>query len=645
MSKALENKIANLEKKLIAEQEKVKLEKAKVAAEKKAAREAAKKIKADAKATATADKVKLKNTTALDKDALKFRENEEKKRILAKAKRDIAEQKKLATETLKAELAATKAIAKKRLEEEQEKHKAELKRANQLEREAATAASRRTKLEEEMNKRKQSIVDYRGKIQELNVELAKALKNQIKTKDESNTEEKKLNPSYKELKKQVDFEINQKRFFREQLKHKLKKISKESESGAARIGAKSLMGASEFISDKLNDFVNNIPVAKQLNTARKFVKENVSEAREAKFKRLSKERMTELQSGKSENTSKFKDFRDRVTRGKNADKEREKDSKTSGYFQEILSTLKSIRMGQLLNTFANMGGGFIKAIASGVGTAFESVIGKLGIKKILGGLAGALGAKKLADRLLGSTKIDVDVDGPDKNKGKPTPTGQPQNNSPKPKGNKKGIFEKMKSKVSGALSKMSGKGAAMTLAKVGARFLGPVGAALTIYEVADHFGLVDEANALFDSAMKDWFGDDSDTSQPMAMATSNGSNQPDIQKSDKPLPDSITTISNTMGTAPTQLSSNLQPIKLDPYAPTLLSTQLETANNKLRESELKSKETERINTIQAIGANNANSVNSSINSVNTVNNNSTNVISFNNSEYQTSYQKGSQVIR
>lgn len=648
-AKTVDPKVASLEKKLAAEKTKLADEKKRSQEQKKLLQEEIRNAKLEARLKLNAEKKRIKEQEKLDKDAAKFRANEENKRIRDKAKRDVVEQKQIHADEQK----KLKEEHKSQLKEEQERLKAEQKIREDTEKENQRILSRRAKIEDELAKKDQQILNYKDKLKEKNKELADVIDEQKRIKRENAKQEKEDRPSYKDLKKQVDEEINQKRFFREQMNHRLKKISKESESGMARMGAKSLMGAGNFISDKLNDFADSIPGLKQANTARKFIKTNMADAREAKFKRMSKDRMSELR-GESKPKKDFSDFRGNSDKGKEDEKTKEKDNRIASYFQEMISILKSIRLSQLLNTFANIGGGFIKALAGAVGGAFETVFSKLGIKKILGGLAAALGAKKLADTLSGGAPdIDIDVDSPDKEKKPrrkpsakaPKPT-RPPAPGPAPKG-KGGFFKKMKGRVAGALGKVTTKGAAMTLAKVGARFLGPVGALMTMYEVADHFGLVDEANDIFDDAMKDWFGDGEDTpekqEQRMEQAEKFNSNAgPYGQANPNATPykypgayDPAMAAKHAPKPAPTP-----EPVTLES-----VDKQLETARTRLIEVERKMKEMNLIKTEQAAAKNAAGAVNANVNNVSTVTNNSTSVIQFNNSEYQTSHQKGTQVIR
>ncbi|MGL5404371.1 MAG: hypothetical protein ACRC9I_11595 [Acinetobacter sp.] len=528
------------------------------------------------------------------------------------------------------------------------------------------ARKRRLEIEEELAKQ-QPLVDYSKQLNDLNAAVAEALKekfDELKKSAKSEGSVRDVNDKYK---KQAEKELASRRGIFKRVTKSLEKTAKTSESGMARMSSKMVLGASNMISDKINDFVNNIPVLGQVNKARQFIKENRSKADDAKHKRLVRERASELRSADRDKTKEPKPLSDFGKERKRRQQEQTKrgnerqGEQQISVLEKILEVLNAIRTTQLISSIAGMFTSLSKGLLSGIGGAVAGAFAKSGITKVLATLAGALGASKLAGKMLDGLKPKPTVPDVDPKQPKPkpgsAPTPEPPSGGNKPPTTKTPSPGDAAKGGKGGFIKAVGK-ALPWVARGAVRLMGPVGLAYTAYEIANMAGLT--------KPIDDMVGEIWDNLKGQTQAVTE--NQVDFT-GDKPMPgkkegdDGKLTILVTPGKeqlAVNDYVSRMQQCTADGTSFMDCKRQIkgtaESATRKdgdeierLSEQKRKNdvererrKEQQAIQTAAAISQSSSSGNQMNVNSTNVTNNSS---ISFNGSEYQTSHQKGSQVQR
>lgn len=540
--------------------------------------------------------------------------------------------------------------------------KDEAKTAEELDK----ALQRRIEIEEEIIKQ-QPVVNYAAQLNNLNAKIAEALKekfDELKKNTQSETSVRDVNDKYK---KQAEKELASRRGIFKRVNKSLEKTAKTSESGLARMSSKMMLGAGNMISDKINDFMDNIPVVGQLNQARRFIKENNSKADDAKHKRLVRERASELRAKdrkanpKPEGAPNKPGKERKLPFGPNnsRDKQREEEKQTTA-LEKILEVLNAIRTTQLVSSFMNIMGTLSSGLLAGIGGAVSGAFAKSGITKVLATLAGALGAGKLAGKLMDSTKPKAPTPNADPNKNGPKPGTKPPTPEPSPTGGTKppptktpGPGDAAKG-GKGGFVKAVGK-ALPWVARGAVRLMGPVGLAYTAYEIANMAGLT--------KPLDDMVGNIWDNLKGQSNAVTENQVDPTGDKPTGKSPSEKLTIHVTPGKeqlAVNDYVSKMQQCTADGTSfmdckrqikGTAEATgpksgdELERLSEQKRKAELeveKRKEQREAQTAAAVANASSSSNHANINSSSVVNNNTVN---FNGSEYQTSHQKGSQVQR
>lgn len=437
------------------------------------------------------------------------------------------------------------------------------------------ARKQRLKTEEELNKQ-QPLVDFASLLNGLNAELVKKRKKQVEQSEEEVKSSDKSKTTYDKYHKQAQREHDTRIGLFRRINKSLKKTARTSESNTTRLGANAIMGAGGFISDKIDDFMKEIPFAGTAYKGAKFVREKTQGARDVKGKRMVRERAHELRTADTQSTipnvvpSEFSEKKREKEKVKEESRKKSDKKDTDSRLDQMIDVLKEIRtaqvIGTMFNVFSNIASGVVGGIAN-MGRAIAVGLG--GLAAAVGGMSAMMGG---LGKLKGMFKTGVDmpdVDTPDtKGNGK----GKPSSKAPKPsrpestqaesgkgaKGGKSGnpaktagkVADKAKDKWIKRLALMAGeKFATRAAVAVGANAVPIIGQlasgamiAYTAYEVGDAVidelggmdavkeslsGVVDDAKSQF-SKLSNWFGgDDSNGSAMISGASEMGSSDPD----------------------------------------------------------------------------------------------------------------------
>ena len=560
------------------------------------------------------------------------------------------------------ELAAAKEKLAKKLNETKEQAQDESKVNEELEK----VRKRRVELEEELVKQL-PMVDYSEHLKELNAKVAEALKekfDELKKTTQSEGSVRAVNDKYT---KQAEKELASRQGIFKRVNKSLTKTAKTSESGLARMSSKMVLGASNMISDKINDFVDGIPVLGQANKVRRFVKENRSKADDVKHKRLVRERASELRAAGRAAEGGADPGKERKRRKRNDDQrnnERENEKQT-GVLEKILDVLGAIRQTQLLSSIINMFSSLSKTMLSGIGTAVATAFGKSGITKILGKLAAALGAAKLGEKLMDTGKPKGPTPtGPDPKKGGPKPGPAGGTPIPDAEGGPKNKPPSTKSptppdpKGKGGFIRAVGK-ALPWVARGALRMMGPVGIAYTAYEVASMAGLTGPIDDMVGDIWDNLKGQTSAVVENQVDPTGDKELQPTKKEGDaekltilvtpgkeqQAVNDYVSKMQQCQsdGTSfkdcKNQIKGTAQPTGPKP------GDEIERLSEQTRKNEVERERRKEQREAQVAASVSQSSSGSNLMNVNSTNVTNNSNISFNGNEYQTSHQKGSQVVR
>ena len=401
--------------------------------------------------------------------------------------------------------------------------------------ELAEVRKQRLKTEKDLNKH-QPLIDYTPKLNDLNKEVMEELLKKIKGLKQSNQSYSREHYANDKYTKQAEKEYAHRYGLFRRINKGLEKTAKKSESGLARAGSKAMLGAGGMISEKIDDFMGSIDGIGPVYKGIKMVRESMRDAKEAKTKRLVRERASELRAGaRTEKKSPIEagDFaksKEEREKTKEQSENKRRDKEAGGKFDKMIEILEGIRQAQIFGTLINIAtkmGEFAAQITGSIGRLFT----KLGPMAAAASAAIAGGA---AAAMRPGTPATTVPEAPEKPKEKykdrkkpsakaPKPTRAPEP-GPKPKtpkaGNKaveagaKGLFQKV--------GKFAASGAGRVVLGSMLRLAGPIGMAYTAYEgykmldesgaldgVKEKFGnMISSASDQFDGALSSLMGDD-----------------------------------------------------------------------------------------------------------------------------------------
>lgn len=530
------------------------------------------------------------------------------------------------------------------------------------------ALGKRIKMEEELNSRK-PLVDYSEQLNGLSDNITVALSEQleaIRRTVKAYKGEVDINDKYR---KQAEKEYAHRYGLFRRINKSLEKTAKKSESGLARMGSRMLMGAGDMISDKVNDMIDSVPGLRQLNSARKFIKENMQGAKDAKTKRLIKERASKLRA----EAARGEDVPDEKKKGEES-KERKKEDKSESRFKNLFGILEGIKKAMMFGALFTMMGSAISAIAGAIGglggiiTGAIASLGSLlgakiaglaaGISAALGKALGSIFGKKIPE-IIPESMPDVDQkDNYKKDKRrtkkgernrqrrerakfervpsadpdiKKTPDVKPDTKGKADKSFLKklgGFFEKHITKSAG--KKVGAAAASMMAKRMAVAAIPVVGTAAAIgmtaydvYNMAKETGALDdisdEIKGKFDSmseSMKSWFVGDDESSDANVSAAEGE-------------PKEKLTITAT----PTMESAEATPV-----------AKIEQVESAMAEKAKKEEEARIAMAAAATGGAVSNQINQTVVNNNTTSRSTVDMPTFS-SEYQTKYQRGSEIQR
>lgn len=287
--------------------------------------------------------------------------------------------------------------------------------------------AKRIKTEEALNAQT-PIVDYSDITNKLNESIAKALDDKLKVLEDSMKaiqQQKQINDQFN---KQAEKDYASHFGMFKRVTKSLEKTAKTSESGLARMSSKMILGAKNFVAEKVDNFLSEIPIIGRAYKVGKFVRSNMQAAKETRVKKKVRERAGEYRSGKREMPkepqsifSRIFEKKDKEDKKKQTDKKNEDKEKKSST-EKIISLLGMIQKAMMFTGIFSLLGSLI----TGMGSMMSSAIGTIaGVGGKLAGLAAGVAALK---GIFTGKKPDIPTNKPSSGKQTTKPTTEPDTN-------------------------------------------------------------------------------------------------------------------------------------------------------------------------------------------------------------------------
>jgi hypothetical protein len=588
-------------------------------------------IKAETDAIKEAEKARVK----AERDAIKAKDKAENDAIKSAEKARVKSEKDAEKVKKKAESDAIRA----KIKAESDAEKTRIKSDSDAEKAKKKAESEKSKLDKEdiARKKKQARTDEsRQKIEEKNAKLIAALDGEFNKRKGVDKEILEIRDKYRRA---AEKEIPKNIGLFARMNSGLDKYIKTTESSMGRMSASLFKSGAGFLGDKLDE-LTDIPGLKQIKTAGKFVNSNILGAKRRRMVNDNAQKMIrdDLDKNGGGTSGSFVGGKSPTSGTDGTNKRIDKMTKSNDrQNKEIIDQLKKLNetVGSIYQHL------ILKSIINMFGKG-SNILGSAG--KLAGGAAAAAGVKKAIDAIGGRKDADFDDIDKDKKNKPDTPDKKNKPDTPDNKTNnaKSGkVKAKVEKGIASKFKKMVGKVGASSVLKFASRLgaglvSGPLGWAVTggliakdLYDIADEAGIVDKAI--------DEFGEFAETSG-LSDLFGNG----DVNSTSETI--------NHNNTAPEPVASKLSSRK---YGQSIPMRGIDESNTKVEAATLA--QTQGKDDLQAKAymamaqsvSNNTNSGSNVVTSNTNVNNNNNygSSYNFNNSHYQSTFDKGTKVER